>query len=81
MPHYAGREFHKPTEPNGLKFELFYFDILPLANSSAAMVADRESEFAPVKNADGPDSPESARMLVARLHSRWAEQAGAVVSE
>ena len=52
-----------------------------MAASSAALVVDRQSEFAPVKNAEGPDSPESARKLVARLHSRWAEQAGAILPD
>lgn len=38
----------------------------------------REEEFAPVKNANGAkfDTPESARLLVLRLHARWVVAAG-----
>lgn len=38
----------------------------------------REEEFAPVKNANGSnyDTPDSARLLVLRLHSRWVVAAG-----
>lgn len=38
----------------------------------------REEEFAPVKNANGSsfDTPESARLLVLRLHTRWVIAAG-----
>ncbi|XP_039039912.1 UDP-N-acetylglucosamine diphosphorylase 2-like isoform X4 [Hibiscus syriacus] len=38
----------------------------------------REEEFAPVKNANGSnyDTPDSARLLVLRLHARWVVAAG-----
>lgn len=38
----------------------------------------REEEFAPVKNANGStfDTPDSAKLLVLRLHSRWVVAAG-----
>jgi len=36
----------------------------------------REEEFAPVKNATGLDSPESARDLLRALHARWLQKAG-----
>lgn len=38
----------------------------------------REEEFAPVKNANGAnfDTPDSARLLVLRLHTRWVVAAG-----
>ena len=39
----------------------------------------RESEFAPVKNAEGEDSPESARRLMQRRWLEWLRAAGAVV--
>ena len=35
--------------------------------------------FEPVKNADGPDSPASARRALTRLFAGWLEQAGARV--
>lgn len=38
----------------------------------------REEEFAPVKNANGSnyDTPDSARLLLLRLHARWVVAAG-----
>ena len=46
---------------DGYKYERFIFDLLPEAERSIGMEIDRASEFAPVKNATGPDSPETAR--------------------
>jgi len=37
---------------------------------------DRDEEFAPVKNATGADSPESAKMLISRLHQKWLRAVG-----
>lgn len=38
----------------------------------------REEEFAPVKNANGAsyDTPDTARLMLLRLHSRWVVAAG-----
>ena len=38
----------------------------------------REEEFGPVKNANGAtyDTPDSARLMLLRLHSRWVVAAG-----
>lgn len=36
----------------------------------------RNEEFAPVKNREGEDSPETARRLLLELHRRWLLQAG-----
>jgi UDP-N-acetylglucosamine/UDP-N-acetylgalactosamine diphosphorylase len=52
-----------PTVENALKFELFVFDALPLAQRTLAVSTPREVEFAPLKNATGADSPESCRVL------------------
>ncbi len=65
-----------PTVPNAYKFELFMFDLFPLAEGMAALQIIREEEFAPVKNKDGEDSPGSARELVLGLHHKWALSAG-----
>lgn len=62
----------------GLKLEQFIFDAFPYAPSTALFEVLREEEFAPVKNANGSnfDTPESARLLVLRLHTRWVVAAG-----
>ncbi|GLT32810.1 hypothetical protein SLA2020_074490 [Shorea laevis] len=62
----------------GLKLEQFIFDAFPYAPSTALFEVLRDEEFAPVKNANGSnyDTPDSARLLVLRLHSRWVVAAG-----
>ena len=50
-----------PKAANGVKFELFVFDALPLAKNPVIVEASRREEFSPVTNAEGVDSPESCR--------------------
>ncbi len=52
-----------PDKPNAYKFEEFIFDAFEYLNDMAIMRVKREEEFAPVKNAEGVDSPETARKL------------------
>ncbi|MBQ8827975.1 MAG: UDPGP type 1 family protein [Clostridia bacterium] len=52
-----------PDKPNAYKFEAFIFDAFKYFDSMAIMRVERSEEFAPVKNKDGEDSPETARML------------------
>ncbi|MBR6034245.1 MAG: UTP--glucose-1-phosphate uridylyltransferase [Clostridia bacterium] len=52
-----------PTEPNAYKFESFIFDAFSYLDNMLIMRVKREEEFAPVKNAEGSDSPETARKL------------------
>jgi len=69
----------EPSEPNGIKLESFVFDALPLASKSIILETLRSEEFAPVKNATGIDSAETAkRMMVARA-AGWFESAGVKV--
>jgi UDP-N-acetylglucosamine/UDP-N-acetylgalactosamine diphosphorylase len=56
----------EPAEPNAWKFETFLFDALPMADKGVVLEVDRDAEFAPVKNAEGADSPETARALLRR---------------
>ena len=51
------------TEPNAYKYESFIFDAFGMLDEILLMRATREEEFAPVKNATGADSPETAREL------------------
>ena len=52
-----------PEKPNAYKFEAFLFDAFESLEDMAIMRVKREEEFAPVKNAEGVDSPETARKL------------------
>ena len=71
----AGRRI-EPDEPNGYKLERFLFDALPAAARSALLEVERDEEYAPVKNADGSDSPETARQALDTLARRWLRAAG-----
>ena len=63
-------------DPNAVKLETFVFDALPLASNPLFLEVDRTEEFAPVKNATGVDSVESAiKQQIARA-ARWLETAG-----
>ncbi len=83
VPYIKDGTLVKPTQPNALKFELFYFDAFRFAQKHAVLEIVREEEFAPVKNAPGEfvDSPDSARKLMSELHARWLIDAGAILSD
>ena len=66
----------EPDGPNAVKFEAFIFDALPLAERVVTVEAERADDFSPIKNATGPDSPETARRDLNRLYARWLEAAG-----
>ncbi len=61
-------EVIKPEEPNAYKFESFLFDAFSLIPDMLVLRVKREEEFAPVKNATGVDSPETARNLYNNFH-------------
>ena len=46
----------KAEAPNGWKFELFVHGFLPMVQQGklGVLMVDRETEFAPVKEANGP---------------------------
>lgn len=52
-----------PEKPNAYKFESFIFDAFDMFDDMAILRVKREEEFAPVKNAEGNDSPATARKL------------------
>lgn len=56
-------EFVIPNSPNAYKFESFIFDAFSSLNDMLIMRVKREEEFAPVKNAEGVDSPATSRAL------------------
>ena len=57
-------ELVKPDKPNGHKFETLVLDMVHMQDSCLAYEVVREKEFAPVKNATGVDSVDSARELL-----------------
>ena len=69
-------QLQDPAKPNGVKFERFIFDALPLAEKAITLETRRKSEFSPVKNASGADSPESARHDLVQRAARWLEGVG-----
>ena len=50
-------------EPNCYKFETFIFDAFQKIDDMEVLRGKREEEFAPVKNKEGVDSPETALKL------------------
>ena len=68
-----------PDRPNAIKLELFVFDALPLARRTMVLRRDRGECFSPVKNAEGVDSPETARRDMSRRAARWLEACGVEV--
>ena len=59
-----------PTEPNSYKFESFIFDAFEFFDDIAILRGKREDDFAPVKNAEGVDSPKTAKELYEKYWNR-----------
>jgi UDP-N-acetylglucosamine/UDP-N-acetylgalactosamine diphosphorylase len=78
VPHVdpaSGRTI-EPAAPNAVKLEAFVFDALPLAERSLVLETTRVEEFAPIKNAEGVDSPASSHELQTERNARWLESRG-----
>lgn len=73
----------KPTKPNGLKLELFVFDVFPYTTNFAVLEVDRKEDFSPLKNAPGTgvDDPETSRKDLLSQQKRFLENAGATVKD
>uniref|UniRef100_UPI004055B7DD UTP--glucose-1-phosphate uridylyltransferase n=1 Tax=Agathobacter sp. TaxID=2021311 RepID=UPI004055B7DD len=56
----------KPETPNAYKFETLILDMIYMMDNCLSFEVEREKEFAPVKNAAGVDSVESARALLSK---------------
>lgn len=59
----------KPNTPNAYKFETFIFDAFEQLGKMEILRVKREEEFAPIKNAEGNDSPETARKLYEKFYN------------
>ncbi len=79
VPYFAGNRLVKPDSENAVKFETFVFDALPFTSNTVFLEVRRESEFAPVKNAEGSDSVASCRLLLSNHFSEWLAKAGVSV--
>jgi UDP-N-acetylglucosamine/UDP-N-acetylgalactosamine diphosphorylase len=66
----------QPDEPNGYKLERFVFDALPAARRTCLVETRTSEEFSPIKNAEGPESPSSARRDLVAEYRRWLSEAG-----
>lgn len=62
----ANGKLVQPEQPNAYKFELLAVDLVKLMGSCLAYEVEREKEFAPVKNATGVDSVDTARELLVK---------------
>jgi len=65
----------------GHKMETFIFDVMERAERPLVYQSRREDEFAPLKNAEGPDSPVTSRKMMMALNKRWLRDAGADVDD
>lgn len=57
------QKFIEVDKPNAYKFESFIFDAFKNYENMSILRVNREDEFAPIKNATGQDSPETAIKL------------------
>lgn len=71
IPHIDPRTGTSADGELSCKYERFLFDAFGAADGISVLRVDRAREFAPVKNATGNDSPESAREALASLHRNW----------
>jgi UDP-N-acetylglucosamine/UDP-N-acetylgalactosamine diphosphorylase len=68
----------KPTAINGVKFELFSFDIFESAKRLSAFEIKRSEEFSPLKNSTNAtvDNPDTCRNDLSNFHKTWIINAG-----
>lgn len=59
-----------PEKPNAYKFESFIFDAFDVLEDMVVLRVKREEEFAPIKNAEGEDSPETATALYLKYNNK-----------
>ena len=71
----------KPSENNAAKFEMFIFDALKHAEKTIIMEVLREDEFSPVKNAEGKDSPDTAKQSMINMFGRWLQEVGVEIQK
>ena len=65
-----------PSTRPGTKLEYFVFDALPHAKNPLVYEAPRDEAFAPLKSAEGNDTPEQAREALQRSYRGLLKKAG-----
>ena len=63
-------EIITPEKENAYKYEAFIFDVFESLDNMSILRVNREDEFAPLKNAEGEDSPET----VGQLYKNYIER-------
>ncbi len=76
IPHVDPLTGKDRSDEMACKYERFLFDAFPCATGMSLLRVARDREFAPVKNAQGPDSPDTAREALRALHRTWRESWG-----
>ncbi|KAF9358892.1 UDP-N-acetylglucosamine pyrophosphorylase [Mortierella sp. AD094] len=78
---FSTGEVIAPKQVNGMKLEMFVFDVFPFTQRMAVFEVDRKEEFSPLKNApgSGQDCPETSRRDILQQHVRFIENAGGKV--
>ncbi|ORY33047.1 putative UDP-N-acetylglucosamine diphosphorylase [Naematelia encephala] len=73
----------KPDQPNGMKLEMFVFDVFPFTKSLCVLEVDRADEFSPLKNAPGSkaDCPETSRRDLLAQQKRWIVENGGIIAD
>ncbi|MCK4798190.1 MAG: UTP--glucose-1-phosphate uridylyltransferase [Spirochaetes bacterium] len=61
---------------DGLKFETFVFDSIPISTKSIFFETVRDNEFFPLKNKDGADSIATCKKGQSKLFASWLRTAG-----
>ncbi|KIM47525.1 hypothetical protein M413DRAFT_439192 [Hebeloma cylindrosporum] len=80
---YTTAYLNRVDKPNGMKLEMFVFDVFPYTERFAVLEVERNEEFSPLKNAPGTgsDDPETSRRDLLAQHKRFLERAGAQVKD
>ena len=68
---------------DGMKLEMFVFDVFPFTERFAVLEVARNEEFSPLKNAPGSkaDNPETSRRDLLAQQRRFLEAAGAKLAD
>lgn len=76
-------EFIIPTKNNGIKLELFIFDVFPITKNMTVLEVPRKDDFSPLKNASGSgvDCPETSKADIQAQSVRFILSAGAKLAD